>query len=463
MRLINVQTFQLEEFFNEQVPPYAILSHTWGNDDDEVSFRDITEGNTGDASCWPIKFKGCCERAEKDGFTHAWIDTCCIDKTNSVELGEAINSMFRWYSKASVCYVYLSDVTAEDRKMLSSQISSSRWLQRGWTLQELLAPSRLHFFNSKWLDIGSNAQWAGLIETITGISRPFLLGRRPLSEANIISAGIFASSPADFINTGHILSVKSENRYPTAFAFDRGYIRGTFPLDTSPDGQLFGKLSCGPSTKGVEGQIVGIPLSSESPGEYYIRPEGRYAELLPDIEGKLTEHRSCIRKAAFGKKVATDGVLSIHMTVEQDTVEQGMFVAKLAKATALPTVTVNATFDAVKRQDEILLEIDRFNQQRGTTLTWDSVRSRLDAINEEKCVLERIEKSKTEWIKDGCPFLRQANSLAETALVNGYVPVLEKKAGTGHSEDHQEQEVPALATPQKGLVDSLITAGKWFW
>ncbi|KAE8370900.1 HET-domain-containing protein [Aspergillus caelatus] len=632
MRLINVQTFQLEEFFNEQVPPYAILSHTWGNDDDEVSFRDITEGNTGDASCWPIKFKGCCERAEKDGFTHAWIDTCCIDKTNSVELGEAINSMFRWYSKASVCYVYLSDVTAEDRKMLSSQISSSRWLQRGWTLQELLAPSRLHFFNSKWLDIGSKAQWAGLIETITGISRPFLLGRRPLSEASIaqrmswaskrttkrkediaysllgvfnimmpmiygegdrafirlqreiiketrddsifawglksassfsanhediISAGIFASSPADFINTGHILSVKSENRYPTAFGFDRGYIRGTFPLYTSPDGQLFGKLSCGPSTKGVEGQIVGIPLSSESPGEYYIRPEGRYAELLPDIEGvsftpiiyikaerhekkatmgtnrsrffieepinvglqlvevepqdcwwkddsqivlenatadntiqrawarfrqeaegandflvlfesriqgsqlktrshimtssqttalkKLTEHRSRIRKAAFGKKVATDGVLSIHMTVEQDTVEQGMFVVKLAKATALPTVTVNATFElelqaavsglqsAGKRQDEILLEIDRFNQQRGTTLTWDSVRSRLDAINEEKCVLERIEKSKTEWIKDGFPFLKQANSLAETALVNGYVPVLEKKAGTGHS------------------------------
>ncbi|KAE8332573.1 heterokaryon incompatibility protein-domain-containing protein [Aspergillus sergii] len=492
MRLINVQTFALEEFFNEQVPPYAILSHTWGNDEDEVSFRDITEGNTENAN-WPIKFKGCCERAQKDGFTHAWIDTCCIDKTNSVELGEAINSMFRWYRNASVCYVYLSDVTTDDRKSLPSQVSSSRWFQRGWTLQELLAPSRLRFFNSQWVDIGSKAQWAGLIETITGISRAFLLGRRPLSEASVaqrsvstepqekISAGIFAPSPASFINSGHILSLEREVKYPTAFGFDRGYIRGNFPLYTSPDGQLFGKLSCGPDTKGVKKQIVGIPLYNESPGEeYYIRPEGRYAQLLPDIEvttslRDLAEQRSRMRKAAFGKKVATDGVLSIHMTTEQDTTERGMFVVKLAKVTALPGVTVNATFElelravvsglerAAKRRDEILLEIEHYNQQSGTALTWDSIRGHRNAIDEEKCILEKIEKSQIEWTKEGYTFARQANSLAETALANGYVPVLEKKSATEDSGQHHKNEVPVSTARQKAFIDSLIAFGGWLW
>ncbi|KAB8226396.1 heterokaryon incompatibility protein-domain-containing protein [Aspergillus novoparasiticus] len=492
MRLINVHTFDLEEFFNEQVPPYAILSHTWGNDEDEVSFRDITAGNTGDAR-WPIKFKGCCERAEEDGFTYAWVDTCCIDKTNSVELGEAINSMFRWYSNASVCYVYLSDVTTDDRKQLPSQISSSRWFQRGWTLQELLAPSRLRFFNSQWVDIGSKAQWAGLLETITGISRAFLLGRRPLSEASIaqrsvspepqemISAGIFAPSPASFINSGRILSLGRERKYPTAFGFDRGYVRGNFPLYTSRDGQLFGKLSCGPDTKGVEGQIVGIPLYNESPGEeYYIRPEGRYAQFLPDIETTalrdLAEQRSRMRKAAFGKKVATDGVLSIHMKTEQDTTEQGMFVVKLAKATSLPSVTVNATFElelraavsglerAAKRRDEIILQIEHFNQQRGTALTWDSIRSHRNAVDEEeKCVLEKIEKSQIEWTKEGYAFAKQANSLAETALANGYVPVLEKQSAIGDYGHHQEHKVPVSTTRQKAFIDSLIAFGGWFW
>ncbi|PIG88506.1 hypothetical protein AARAC_001004 [Aspergillus arachidicola] len=384
----------------------------------------------------------------------------------------------------------------------------------------------------------------------------------------MISAGILAPSPASFMNSGHILSQECEIKCRTAFGFDRGYIRGNFPLYTSPDGQLFGKLSCGPDTKGVEGQIVGIPLYNESPGEeYYIRPEGRYAQLLPDIEvvsftpiiyikterqrktpttainqscffiedpidaglrlvevepqdcwwkedsqivvendtaGKtiqrawarfrqevegssdflvllesriqgsqiktrshimtssqttalrdLAEQRSRMRKAAFGKKVATDGVLSIHMRTEQDTTEQGMFVVKLAKATALPSVTVNATFElelratvsglerAAKRRDEILLEIEHVNQQRGTALTWDSIRSHRNAIDEEKCVLETIEKSQIEWTKEGYAFVKQANSLAETALANGYVPVLEKKSATGDSVPKLNITVPA--------------------
>ncbi|PVH71050.1 HET-domain-containing protein [Cadophora sp. DSE1049] len=75
------------------------------------------------------------------------VDTCCIDKSNSVELAEAINSMFRWYRMSTKCYVYLSDVsrTAVNTNELAweSAFRKSRWFTRGWTLQELLAPTSI--------------------------------------------------------------------------------------------------------------------------------------------------------------------------------------------------------------------------------------------------------------------------------------------------------------------------------
>ena len=95
MRLLNVETFRLEEFFYVEPPPYAILSHTWGRDSEEVSFRDVVNGRLDTPKTRPIKLSGCCKQAKDDGYNYVWIDTYCIDKTNSVELQEAINSMFR--------------------------------------------------------------------------------------------------------------------------------------------------------------------------------------------------------------------------------------------------------------------------------------------------------------------------------------------------------------------------------
>jgi len=186
MRLINVETLKLEEFFDDRVPPYAILSHTWGDDDEEVSFRDIKERKIKKAGIRPIKLEGCCNQAKKDGLRYAWIDTCCIDKANSVELGEAINSMFQWYRHASICYAYLSDVPAHDDPWSpGSKFFSSRWFVRGWTLQELLAPKKLHFYNSEWCYLGTKSETSVIIEKITGIPRPFLLGIAELHEASV--------------------------------------------------------------------------------------------------------------------------------------------------------------------------------------------------------------------------------------------------------------------------------------
>ena len=96
MRLINVKTLKLETFVDDKIPSYAILSHTCGDAKEEVSFQDIEAGKVDGFGNGTEKLKGCCKQAQQDGLRYAWIDTCCIDKTNSVELGEAINSMFKW-------------------------------------------------------------------------------------------------------------------------------------------------------------------------------------------------------------------------------------------------------------------------------------------------------------------------------------------------------------------------------
>ncbi|KAH6889301.1 heterokaryon incompatibility protein-domain-containing protein [Thelonectria olida] len=102
MWLLNVATLALEEFVGEVDHPYAILSHTW--EADEVSFADYVAQNCQHKSGYE-KIKGFRQLAESEGFQYAWLDTCCIDKTSSAELFEAINSMFQWYRDAAVCLI----------------------------------------------------------------------------------------------------------------------------------------------------------------------------------------------------------------------------------------------------------------------------------------------------------------------------------------------------------------------
>jgi hypothetical protein len=137
MRLLNTSTCQLEEFINlETAPPYAILSHTWGAD--EVTFKDLTAGDGvyQTKQGWR-KIVESARYASQRSWQYIWIDTCCIDKSDSSELSEAINSMFRWYESAQVCYAYLSDVGpvhSTANYPWKWNFRSSRWFRRGWTL-----------------------------------------------------------------------------------------------------------------------------------------------------------------------------------------------------------------------------------------------------------------------------------------------------------------------------------------
>src|SRR4051812_49079821 len=110
MRLLRTSTLEVVEFSDENVPPYAILSHTWGGE--EVTLQEM-RGTPSKGKEGYEKIKTCCSVARANGFEYAWVDTCCIDKTSSAELSEAINSMYRWYQEADVCYGFLADVPSK--------------------------------------------------------------------------------------------------------------------------------------------------------------------------------------------------------------------------------------------------------------------------------------------------------------------------------------------------------------
>jgi hypothetical protein len=169
MWLLDTTSLALSAFFDENTPYYAILSHTWGPE--EVSFQDIQGPHERILNkAGYKKIQKCCAKALEAGFKYVWIDTCCIDKTNSVELSEAINSMFRWYQNSSTCYAYLEDVMSN-----IAPFGTSRWFTRGWTLQELIAPVDVLFFDSYWNEIGSRESLRGDIERVTGVPQPVLV------------------------------------------------------------------------------------------------------------------------------------------------------------------------------------------------------------------------------------------------------------------------------------------------
>jgi hypothetical protein len=215
MRLLRTKSYELFEANELPVPfpHYAILSHTWISPKDEITYQDIKR-RKGDIESGIFKQKGWskltkyCERTAKDGWEWAWMDTCCIDKTNPADTQEAINAMFRWYQNAGVCYAYLEDMDTLDllkdaelpedmdldeiigsknvanresflHTALNPFFVNSKWFTRGWTLQELLAPHYLVFVDSAWRRIGTRENWAADIEKASKIEARHLTAFTP--------------------------------------------------------------------------------------------------------------------------------------------------------------------------------------------------------------------------------------------------------------------------------------------
>ena len=180
MRLLNSCTWEIAEFISENdIPPYAIVSHTWN--DEEISFRDWETlcSKEVEAMRGYLKVKYSCAQAAADGLEWLWIDTCCIDKSSSAELSEAINSMFFWYRNAVVCYGYLEDVPrCASPAAVRRSLPRSRWFSRGWTLQELIAPADLIFYSRDWHELGTKKSLGPLISKISGIELAYLDARQ---------------------------------------------------------------------------------------------------------------------------------------------------------------------------------------------------------------------------------------------------------------------------------------------
>lgn len=186
MRLLEVKTLSLKEFTGNNIPPYAILSHTW-QEGKEVTLKELGSSKAKSKSGYK-KIRHTCEQADKDGLAYAWVDTCCINKESSVELSEAINSMFQWYKDAKVCYAYLEDIDAN-----GSNLKDARWFTRGWTLQELLAPTSIILYSKEWKCVGTKSNCALLLSQITGIDKDVLLDVNRLHHASIARRMSWAS------------------------------------------------------------------------------------------------------------------------------------------------------------------------------------------------------------------------------------------------------------------------------
>ncbi|KAI9064952.1 HET-domain-containing protein [Trametes sanguinea] len=159
----------------EAAPEYAALSHRW-DPIGEVTFADIRILKRARRMTGWSKIQNACRTARAKGYAWIWIDTCCIDKSSSAELSEAINSMFVLYLNCSICLAYLNDVPASDHPSSpQSAFRSSQWFNRGWTLQELLAPMRTMFFFSRdWTVLGTRDNLSLVIQEITTIDRAVL-------------------------------------------------------------------------------------------------------------------------------------------------------------------------------------------------------------------------------------------------------------------------------------------------
>ena len=203
MRLINVNAFlererliregkrvdrraKVLEFGDDEVAEYAILSHRWT--EQEVDYTEVVKlAKMDEEERTEIrqrdgyrKILQSCEQAEKDGYKWLWIDTCCIDKRSSAELSEAINSMYRWYENSSICYAYLHDLpdssfpVVGDLAKYPKSNGRPEWFSRGWTLQEMIAPRDVQFFNKDWHPIGDKRALSPVLEGITGVPQDIL-------------------------------------------------------------------------------------------------------------------------------------------------------------------------------------------------------------------------------------------------------------------------------------------------
>ncbi|KAK4442021.1 HET-domain-containing protein [Podospora aff. communis PSN243] len=301
MRLLHTSTLTLVDTDPRSTPPYAILSHVWGKDE-----RPRREGFD--------KVRQSCAVAAACKLDYIWIDTCCINKTSSAELSEAINSMFRWYRDAEVCFAYMADVPfnvyrdpGQAGVRDAHMFVSSRWFTRGWTLQELLSPANVVFLDNKWNIIGTKSSLKETVADVTGIPSSILTGRASIGSASAAQRMSWASKreTTRVEDTAYCLLGIFDIHMPLLYGEgDRAFIRLQEEImRTSGDSSLFawasetethdGLLASSPAAFGLSSHIqpppsFGFQVQDLNPDSFNFSVSGKgihFSTFIHDLGG----------------------------------------------------------------------------------------------------------------------------------------------------------------------------------
>ena len=163
---------------------YVMLSHKW--EDNEPLFQEVIHMAVYDLDNSPThdKLKMFCKIVRDAGFTWAWSDTCCIDKSDHFVLQEALVAMFKWYQGSAMMIVFLRGVRPASQL---GALVKSIWNTRAWTLQEYVAAKVIHFYTEDWtlyldLELPNHKESPEVIsemEQATGVSAQQLMALRP--------------------------------------------------------------------------------------------------------------------------------------------------------------------------------------------------------------------------------------------------------------------------------------------
>jgi hypothetical protein len=244
MRLLNTTTLEFHEFASpDDAPPYIITSHRWL--DGEVSYQEFMGRGVDsrvDEKPGMNKIKQFCKfikdwQASRESIAagrpctalprYIWIDTCCINKQSSAELQEAITSMYQYYAKAWCCIAYLHDVKTRSCSPLAilQSFKESIWFTRGWTLQELLAPSCVIFVDQDWYVFGhKSAHHPLMIDEGNAVGVQYL--KMPLNPWISQATGIDEAILWDYNHAQHVSfedRLAWMNKRTTTRAEDRAY------------------------------------------------------------------------------------------------------------------------------------------------------------------------------------------------------------------------------------------------
>ncbi|KAK3988420.1 beta transducin [Cladorrhinum sp. PSN332] len=333
MWLINTTTMCLEQVFNPEEEKYAILSHTWGAE--EVSLQDFADPEKRKRKGGYAKIKKTCDLAKSRGLKYAWVDTCCIDKTSSAELSEAINSMFNWYRWSTVCFAVIEDLlprsASRGQDDWLSKSKKHRWFTRGWTLQELIAPKRVTGIDQSilldsgglsGLPVARRMSWASRRETtrvedmsycllgIFDVNMPLLYGEgyrafirlqeEIAKETNDLSLfawvteqptsgspqtfprrGLLASSPREFAWCGKLKRFRSwVDPTQDKFSVTNNGVKMTARVKEQGDKELVMSLSCAVDDQNSEtGQREWVSIYLAKTGF------GKFVRLNPEVVG----------------------------------------------------------------------------------------------------------------------------------------------------------------------------------